>query len=328
MRPQFSDSLKNIFLWASIVIILACLGGRIYLPTVAAQGWEAAIRDFEEQDKVHPPKSGCIVFTGSSSFRYWDTLIPDMKPLDVVNRGFGGSEFSDLNMYAKRIVIDYHPSAVVVYEGDNDLAQGSSKTPESVAAEFRMFVQTVHAALPDTWIYVLSIKPSRLRWNQWPQMKAANKLMQDFSSTQRRVQYIDVATPMFDANGNLPSDLFKADGLHPTAKLYAMWTSIIKPILLERFGAGKSAARIYFPGRAQFSVASAFSASAVLKGAVLNWAGNSKSLTQRPQRAQRAQTTQSGNDAIGNNLTLEISDSGPRSVPGSSRSRAASCLIG
>src|SRR3984957_11540496 len=110
-----------------------------------------------------------------------------------------------------------------------------------VAGDFRKFVQTVHAALPDTWIYILAIKPSKLRWNQWPQMKAANQLIQDYAATQRRVQYIDIATPMFDANGNLPRDLFKSDGLHPTAKLYAMWTSIIKPILLQRFGAAKMA---------------------------------------------------------------------------------------
>jgi len=250
MRLLTGAVTKKLLSSAAVFTILLALGGRIYVLTVAAQGWEPAIRDFEEQDKVHPPKAGCIVFTGSSSFRFWDTLVSDMKPLDVINRGFGGSEFSDLNMYAKRIVIAYHPSAVVVYEGDNDLAQGSSKTPESVAADFRAFVQTVHAALPETWIYVLSIKPSKLRWNQWPQMKAANKLMQDFSATQQRVQYIDIATPMFDASGNLPGDLFKADGLHPTAKLYAMWTSIIKPILFERFSSRKSAARLFPPAHA------------------------------------------------------------------------------
>ena len=78
-------------------------------------------------------------------------------------------------------------------------------------------------------------------------MKAANKLMQDYAATQQRVQYIDIATPMFDANGNLPRDLFKADGLHPTAKLYAMWTAIIKPILLQRFGPEKSSSRMILP---------------------------------------------------------------------------------
>jgi lysophospholipase L1-like esterase len=237
MQWPASAAARRYFIGAGICIVLLlglCVRG--LLPRVFAQGWEPAIRDFEEQDKVHPPKPGCIVFAGSSSFRFWDTLVSDMKPLDVINRGFGGSEFSDLDMYATRIVVAYHPRAVVVYEGDNDLAEGSSKTPEMVANDFRKFVQTVHAALPDTWIYILSIKPSNLRRKQWPEMKSANKLMQDYAATQQRVQYIDIATMAFDANGNLPADLFKSDGLHPTAKLYAMWTAIIKPILLQRFG--------------------------------------------------------------------------------------------
>jgi lysophospholipase L1-like esterase len=68
-------------------------------------------------------------------------------------------------------------------------------------------------------------------------MKAADILMQEFSKTQERVQYIDVASAMFDEHGNLPSDLFVSDGLHPSAKCYALWTSIIKPVLLQRFGA-------------------------------------------------------------------------------------------
>ncbi len=74
-----------------------------------------------------------IVFAGSSSFVRWNTLVDDMKPLEVINRGFGGSQMSDLDYYAKRIVNVYRPKAVVVYEGDNDLASSSPKTPEMVA---------------------------------------------------------------------------------------------------------------------------------------------------------------------------------------------------
>jgi len=244
--PLASSARKHLFGVGIFAALLLGLALRSFLPAVSAQGWEPAIRDFEEQDKVHPPRPGSIVFAGSSSFRFWDTLASDMKPLDVINRGFGGSEFSDLDMYSQRIVVAYRPRAVVVYEGDNDLAEGSSKTPELVANDFRKFVQTVHAALPDTWIYILAIKPSNLRRKQWPQMKAANKLMQDYAASQKNVQYIDIATSMFDANGNLPSDLFKSDGLHPTAKLYAMWTAIIKPILLERFGQGNRSSRLIF----------------------------------------------------------------------------------
>jgi lysophospholipase L1-like esterase len=113
-----------------------------------------------------------------------------------------------------------------------------------VAGDFRKFVQMVHGALPDTWIYIVSIKPSKLRWSEWPRMKAANDLMQKYAATQPRVQYIDVATSMFDADGNLPRDLFKFDGLHPTAKLYAKWAAIIKPILLEKFGPGRTTSRL------------------------------------------------------------------------------------
>jgi lysophospholipase L1-like esterase len=246
MRKPISDVAQKFCFGVGICAVLFALGMRTSIPSVMAQGWEPAIRDFEEQDKLHPPKPGSIVFAGSSSFRFWDTLISDMKPLDVINRGFGGSEFSDLDQYANRIVVAYHASAVVVYEGDNDLAEGSSKTPEMVAGDFRKFVQIVHGALPDTWIYILAIKPSKLRWKQWPQMKSANKMMQEYAATQQRVQYIDIATSMFDANGNLPADLFKSDGLHPTAKLYSMWTAIIKPILLQRFGPGKRSSHLIF----------------------------------------------------------------------------------
>ena len=167
-----------------------------------------------------------------------------MKPLDVINRGFGGSQYSDLNRYAKRIVIAYQPRAVVVYEGDNDLAAGSQKTPESVANDARAFVQIIHSALPETWIYIISIKPSQSRWKEWPRMKAANRLIRHFASTQKRVQYIEVTSAMFDTQGNLRADLFVEDGLHPTQKCYALWTSIIKPVLLQRFGLEKTVGQI------------------------------------------------------------------------------------
>ena len=229
-----------------IFVFLLGLGVHDCLVSTAvaqSQNWESSIRKFEDDDKANPPKPGGIVFTGASSIRLWDTLVAEMKPLDVINRGFGGSQYTDLNQYAKRIVLAYRPRAVVAYEGDNDLAAGSPKTPEMVASDAREFVKIVHSELPETWIYIMSIKPSYLRWNEWPKMKAANKLIQDFAKTQDRVQYIDVATPMFYAQDKPPRDLFVEDGLHPTAKCYALWTSIIKPVLLRQFGPKKIVSR-------------------------------------------------------------------------------------
>jgi lysophospholipase L1-like esterase len=202
----------------------------------APRDWEPAIQKFEEDDKANPPKQGEIVFTGASSIVRWKTLQEDFAPLYVINRGFGGSEYSDLNKYAKRIVVAYHPRAVVVYEGDNDLAEGSPKTPEQVANDAEEFIKIVHTDLPQTWIYVMSIKPSKLRWKQWPNMKAANALMAEYIKAHPdHLQLIDVSSSMIDPQTNAPCDCFVEDGLHPTAKLYAMWTAIIKPPLMKRF---------------------------------------------------------------------------------------------
>ena len=241
MAQPFTQLIRRTL--TSLVLLSVCLAGvgdRKYSFATAvlaqAQDWEATIHKFEEQDKVNPPKLGSIVFAGSSSIARWDTLVDEMKLLDIINRGFGGSQYSDLNQYAKRIVIAYHPRAVVIYEGDNDLAPGSSKTPESVANDARIFVQTIRAALPETWIYLISIKPSKSRLSVWPRMKEANRMIRDFARTQERVQYVDVASVMFDPEGKLRADLFVEDGLHPNPKCYALWTSIIKPLLLERFG--------------------------------------------------------------------------------------------
>src|SRR5258708_18428309 len=216
-QPISHQRRKNKTGWTLIFFFLWGAGAREYWSSrvlAQSQDWESSIRKFEADDKVNPPKAGKIVFTGASSIRRWDTLVEEMKPLEVMNRGFGGSQYSDLNQYAKRIVIAYHPRAVVVYEGDNDLAAGSPKTSEMVAGDAREFVKIVHSELPETWIYVMSIKPSYLRWNEWPKMKAANKLIEDFVKTQDRVQYIDVATPMFEGLEKPPRDLFVEDGCH------------------------------------------------------------------------------------------------------------------
>jgi lysophospholipase L1-like esterase len=252
MSNIYRRPLRNgTLLWAVFLLGILGVGFREFPATVSAQEWESSIRAFERQDKIHPVAPGVIVFTGSSSIAYWSSLADDMKPLAVINRGFGGSEYTDVDHYADRVVIAYHPVAVVVYAGDNDLASPGRKTPQSVAENVQQFVQIVHAKLPETWIFVLSIKPSILRWNAWPEMEQANQLIRNFLRTQDHAAFIDVASPMLDQRGRLPNDLFVADGLHPSAKCYALWTSLIKPILLEHglqhFGPSRSSSQFSPP---------------------------------------------------------------------------------
>src|SRR5579884_12242 len=134
--------------------------------------WEDAIRAFEAEDRRNPPPAGVLVFTGSSSIRFWETLARDMAPLPVLNRGFGGSRIADVTHYAHRIVTPYRPRAVVFYAGENDIAL-AGRTAEQVRDDFAAFCARVHAALPDVPIYFISIKAPKRRRRFWPEMRSA-----------------------------------------------------------------------------------------------------------------------------------------------------------
>jgi len=198
-----------------------------------AEYWRSEIREFEEADRTAPPKSGVIVFTGSSSIRFWRTLHQDMYPLAVVNRGFGGAQIAHVSQYAHRIILLYRPRAVVLYAGVDDLIWG--RTPEEVLVEFQHFVGLIQTALPETWIYYISIKPTRLFGSRWVAMKRTNALIEEFVHTQANVMLIDVSTALLDAQGKARPEFLSWDGLHPSRQGYELMTSKIKPVLVKRF---------------------------------------------------------------------------------------------
>ena len=231
------SGLKKILLaFATLLLLCSGVAGYLYWSLGQTDSLQWSIQEFEKADQIHPPNPGVIVFTGSSSIHFWDTLADDMKPLDVVNRGFGGSQIAQVNHYAGRIVIPYHPRAVVLYAGENDLSPPWSKSPEKVFADFQQFVQIIHSQLPDTWIYYISMKPSPSRLSNWEKFQRTNKLIEDYIRTLDRVQFVDIRPVMLNAQGKPRGELFRVDGLHMNAQGYVLWTSIIKPILLNRFG--------------------------------------------------------------------------------------------
>jgi lysophospholipase L1-like esterase len=155
----------------------------------------------------------------------------DLAPLPVTNRGFGGSQLSDSARYAERIVTPYRPDIVVLYAGDNDLADG--KTAEQVAADFREFVAKVHRALSQTRIVYITIKPSPSRRHLIDEMRRANQLIHEITVADERLFYIDVFPAMMNEQGAPRPELFVEDDLHLNRRGYDLWIEIIKPRLLK-----------------------------------------------------------------------------------------------
>jgi lysophospholipase L1-like esterase len=194
--------------------------------------FEKEIQAFEARDRQQPPPTGAVVCIGSSSMKGWHpTIAEDLAPLTVIPRGFGGSGMNDALRYVDRIVIAYKPRAVVLYEGDNDIAGGMA--PARIVETFRVFVEKVHKELPETRVYVLSIKPSISRWKLWPRMKEANHLLAQECSKDKRLIYVDVAGVMLDGNGEPRKEIFKKDNLHMTRAGYELWRDVLKPVLIK-----------------------------------------------------------------------------------------------
>lgn len=195
-------------------------------PSAATALWDAPLAAFAAADDKRAPPPNGVLFVGSSSIRLWDGLETDFAALPVViKRGFGGSRLSDCVHYLDRLVVRYRPRLVLVYAGDNDLAEG--KTAAEVLRQYEAFVQGVHAALPETRIAFISIKPSPARAALLPEIRRANALVEQYAAAHSGVAYVDVYTPMLAADGNPRSELFRPDALHLNSTGYALWKSVI-----------------------------------------------------------------------------------------------------
>jgi lysophospholipase L1-like esterase len=198
----------------------------------SSAGWEKTIAKFEAADSVDFPDPGVIVFIGSSSIKGWRTLKEDFAGMDVINRGFGGSEMFNAVAFAHRIVAPYKPSRVVLYEGDNDTAGGTE--PETIAADLKAFIAKVRSELPGVPIYVLSVKPCPLRWKIWPVAVKTNRLFKSICDSDPTLFYVDIATPMLRESDGYPlPELFQQDSLHMVYEGYKLWTSVLMPYLSE-----------------------------------------------------------------------------------------------
>lgn len=199
-------------------------------PAAGVERWESAIAAFEAYDRKNSPPKDAILFVGSSSIVNWPTAA-SFKDWTVLNRGFGGSTFAELNAFVSRIVTPYRPRAIVVYSGDNDAAAGTSA--RQIADDFAAFVQLVRKDLPETPIFCLSIKPSPSRWKLWSTMNEANGLIADVCRATPTLHYIDVGALLIDVHGEPKPALFLEDKLHLSPAGYELWTKAIRETVDE-----------------------------------------------------------------------------------------------
>lgn len=222
-----SEMKKPFFLF-----ILIAVTGIAFAQT--ATPFRKEIDSFLKADSMGMPVKKQVLFVGSSSFTFWKDINDYFPGYAIINRGFGGSSLSDLIRYADEIIIPYTPKQIIIYCGENDIADAWGKiTPDSVLTRFTTLLSIIRHKLGRVPVVFVSIKPSPSRWKMEPDFVRANQLIKDYLRRDRRAVYVNVHNAMLLPDGSVNPELFIKDNLHMNAKGYAIWQKMIAPVLLK-----------------------------------------------------------------------------------------------
>ncbi len=190
--------------------------------------FSSVLATWTAQDNATPWPTGGLVATGSSSIRRWEGLAREYSDHTVIQRGFGGAQLGEVALSVNDLVLRHAPAGIVVFAGTNDLSHGVSA--DVVAERLRCFVQKVRAESTSP-IFFIGVTPTPARWEGWAESERFNALAEAFAETDPALHYIDVPTA-FLATGSPPDrSLFVADGLHLSASGYALWDSVLHPVV-------------------------------------------------------------------------------------------------
>jgi len=110
---------------ALVFVTVLCLSSEAYAdsPDPNPERFSKDINTFAVWDSKNTFPENAILFVGSSSVLFWPTATAfPGKP--IINRGFGGSEISDVIYFYDQVIKPYAPTKIFLYAGDNDVGHG------------------------------------------------------------------------------------------------------------------------------------------------------------------------------------------------------------
>lgn len=182
----------------------------------------------KKYDTLWDSSKETIVFTGSSSVRFWKSLQQSFPDRQILNTGFGGSQASDLLLFLDELVLAYNPKKVFIYEGDNDL--WAKKRPKQIIHTTSEIIERIQTKRPGTQIVLISAKPSLSRWRIRRKYKRLNRKMERLTKQDPLLEFVDVWYPMLNGR-KLKNDIFIEDGLHMNQQGYDLWYTAMKDLV-------------------------------------------------------------------------------------------------
>lgn len=193
----------------------------------AVEQWSDAIAELEIRDKaeVHPDDS--ILFVGSSSIRRWNDIFADMAPYHPIKRGYGGAKWSDVAIFAERLITPHRFQAVVFFVG-NDITGGENdRTPAEIADLFAHVLAVVRRHNAEAPVFYVAVTPTESRFSAWPEIKAGNTAVRQLCQRTKNTYFIGTESVFLNAQGKPRPELFVSDKLHLSRDGYIRWAAAI-----------------------------------------------------------------------------------------------------
>ncbi len=208
--------------------------------------WERDIISLEKENESLADNEDAILFIGSSSIRRWDSIATDMAPFRCIERGYGGAKFSDVAVYAKRLIEPHQYRAMVMFVANDVSGRPDDHSLDQIEAWVRYIVGVSRAHQPDAAVLIVEITPCESRFASWDKIRAVNSLLKEIALTTPDTYFIPTAEHYLTADDHPRPELFVGDKLHLSPPGYELWGSLIRQrlgdVLRQRTTADAAAA--------------------------------------------------------------------------------------
>lgn len=199
----------------------------------ATEKWEQAILALEQRNASEEDPADAILFIGSSSIRRWNSIALDMAPYRTIQRGYGGAKYSDLAVFAKRLIQPHRYRALVSFVGNDVSGKPEDHTPQEVERLVRYLVGVSHEHQPDAPVLLIEVTPTEKRLDAWPRIREVNARLREIALSTPNTYFIATAGHFLDPTGHPRSELFVEDRLHLNSDGYQLWSHLIRRRLDE-----------------------------------------------------------------------------------------------
>ena len=210
----------------------------------AKKRWGQAIDQFDAENQSQRDPADAILFIGSSSVRRWDTMATDMTPYRTVRRGYGGAKFTDVAVFADRIVTPHSYRALVMFVGNGVTGKPEDHTPDQIEALARHIVGVSHKHQAGSPVFLIEITPCEKRFDAWPKIRAVNARLREIALSSPNTYFVATASHFLNADAMPRPELFVSDKLHLNDAGYDLWSTLIRRRLDDVFRSNAMAAQI------------------------------------------------------------------------------------